>query len=136
MFGFINQEQKETMMKKIALASAMLTGLIALTAPMKPIRADEGGEKKWGREFSVDERLEKMTKKLNLTTDQQASFKTILEQSKTKMDAIREQMKSLHEDTQEKIRGVLTDDQKKKFDEMKKERKEHMEKEHQMKDKK
>jgi Spy/CpxP family protein refolding chaperone len=76
---------------------------------------------------SPEERLKRMTADLNLTSDQQAKIKTIMESEKTKMDALRddtsvegdakrEKMMSIRKDTQSQIRAVLTADQQAKFD--------------------
>lgn len=76
---------------------------------------------------SVDDQLKNMTDRLNLTADQQAKIKPILEdthsQAQTLMndnslsqDDRRSKMHSLHESSSAKIRDVLNDDQKKKFD--------------------
>lgn len=108
-------------MKKSLLAGVLLGGLMALTAPTTPAHAGSGCKMKCCHDFSVDEKLEKMTKKLGLTTEQQASIRTILEEKKTKMEGLKEQMKSSGDETQEKIKAVLTDEQKTKYDDMKKE---------------
>ena len=76
---------------------------------------------------SVDDQLKNLTYRLSLTADQQAKIKPILEdthaQSQTLMndsslsqDERRNKMRSLHETSSTKIRDVLNDDQKKKFD--------------------
>jgi periplasmic protein CpxP/Spy len=107
-------------MQKIVLASVVFGGLLALSAFSSPVQAGSKCEMKCCHEFSVDAKLEKMTKKLNLTSEQQASIRTILEEKKTKMEGLKEQMKSSGEETQEKIKAVLTDEQKTKYEEMKK----------------
>lgn len=76
---------------------------------------------------SVDDQLKNLTDRLSLTADQQAKIKPILEdthaQAQTLMhdnslsqDDRRTKMRSLHESSSAKIRDVLNDDQKKKFD--------------------
>jgi Spy/CpxP family protein refolding chaperone len=78
---------------------------------------------------SVDDQVKMLSQRLNLTDDQQAKIKPILEDQHTQMqalmqdsslspDARRDKAMSLHDQTHAKIRDVLTDDQKKKFDAM------------------
>jgi Spy/CpxP family protein refolding chaperone len=73
--------------------------------------------------------LEHMQKHLNLTADQTTQVKAIFADTDTQMASLhqdasipREQkwakMKSIHEASQTKIRSILTDDQKPKFDAM------------------
>jgi protein CpxP len=73
--------------------------------------------------------LEMMTKQLNLTTDQQTQIKAIQDDSRKQMMALRDdsslsqgdrqsKMMDIRKASQDKIRGVLTDEQKPKFDEM------------------
>lgn len=87
--------------------------------------------------MSVDERLKRMTKDLNLTTDQQAKIKPILEEeqkkaqalrddSGTDRQAIRQKMMQLWQDTSDQIRALLDDKQKEKFDKMEQQRQDRM----------
>jgi Spy/CpxP family protein refolding chaperone len=87
---------------------------------------------------SVDDQLKNMTQTLNLTDDQQAKIKPILEDAHSQMQKIMQddstlsredrmsKMRSLHETASSKVRDVLTDEQKKKFDDMQKEMQDHM----------
>ena len=86
---------------------------------------------------SVDERVQHLTKALNLTTDQQAKVKSILEDQKNQMASLKQdtsmsqqdrraKFQAIHQDTQQKIQAVLTDEQKAKFAEMQARHKEHM----------
>jgi Spy/CpxP family protein refolding chaperone len=72
---------------------------------------------------------DRMKQELNLTDDQTAQVKAILEDGRTKMEALRSnsslsqedrrsQMMSIHEAQQEKIEALLTPDQKTKYQEM------------------
>jgi Spy/CpxP family protein refolding chaperone len=81
--------------------------------------------------------LEMMTKHLNLTPDQVTQVKAIDEDGFTQMKALREdtttapadkhtKMKAIHDAQTAKIRAILTDDQKPKFDEMIARQQEHM----------
>ena len=76
--------------------------------------------------------LKMLTEKLNLTEDQQAKLKPILEDKSKQMNALRDdaslapadkqaKMKELHESFSEKINAVLTPDQQTKWKQMKQE---------------
>jgi periplasmic protein CpxP/Spy len=79
-----------------------------------------------GRE---EHQIEFLTKKLSLTPDQVTQVKAIDDNSRQQMMALRNdstvaqadkraKMMAIHQASQDKIRGVLTDDQKTKFDAM------------------
>ena len=83
-------------------------------------------------------RLEWLSKELNLTDDQQAKLKPILEEKSKQMKATREdstltqdqkseKMKQIHESTHSQINGILTPEQQKKFAQLKEQQKEHHE---------
>ena len=85
--------------------------------------------------------LEMLTQKLNLTADQQTQVKAIDEDARKQMMALRNdtslsqddrhaKMMNIRKSTQDKIRAILTDEQKTKYDAMQAEMKERM-KEHQ-----
>jgi Spy/CpxP family protein refolding chaperone len=76
--------------------------------------------------------LKMLTEKLNLTEDQQAKLKPILEDKSKQMKALRDdaslapadkqaKMKELHESFSEKINAVLTPDQQTKWKQMEQE---------------
>ena len=83
-----------------------------------------------GRQMpTVDDQLQKLTKALTLTDDQQAKIKPILESQRTQIEAIRNdssgnrrenftKMRDVHEKTVTQVKTVLNDDQKKKYDEL------------------
>jgi len=86
---------------------------------------------------SVDERLQHMTKMLNLSDDQQAKLRPILQQQQDQVASLKQntsmsqqdrhaKFQQIHQDTQQKIRGLLNDDQKAKFDQMQDRHKGHM----------
>jgi periplasmic protein CpxP/Spy len=79
-----------------------------------------------GRE---EHQIEQLTKKLNLTPDQVTQVKAIDDDSRQQMMALRSdssvaqsdkhaKMMAIHQASQDKIRAVLNDDQKTKFDAM------------------
>ncbi|MCK5792088.1 MAG: Spy/CpxP family protein refolding chaperone [Ketobacter sp.] len=71
--------------------------------------------------------LKGMTRQLNLTDEQQAQVKAILESKKAEMEAIRAQMQTLHAQTNAEIKTVLNPEQIKKFETMQEKRRERFE---------
>jgi len=76
---------------------------------------------------SVDDQLTAMTEQLNLSADQQAKIKPLLLDQHDQMQGLmrdqdmssddrRAKARSIHQSTVSKIRDVLNDDQKKKFE--------------------
>ena len=85
-----------------------------------------------------ERRIEMMTKHLGLTPDQVTQVKAIDQDGRTQMMAVHEdtslapadkhaKMKAIHEGQTAKVRAILTDDQKPKFDAMLAREREHME---------
>ena len=76
--------------------------------------------------------LDKMAKELNLTADQKDKVAAIMKETgenrKTEMQKMRENAKAEMEATDKKIEAVLTPDQVQKFEKMKADRKEKMDK--------
>ena len=81
---------------------------------------------------TVDDQLKHLTKKLNLSDDQQAKLKPILEDQRKQMDGIRNdsslsredrfsKMQEIRQSSDTQIKSVLNDDQQKNFDEMREE---------------
>jgi Spy/CpxP family protein refolding chaperone len=96
-----------------------------------------GGRHGWGGEH----RVERMKHELNLTDDQTAQVKAIFADSRTKMEALRgnsslsredrrSQMMAIHQTEESKIDGVLTPDQKTKYDAMQARMRERMQDRH------
>lgn len=78
-----------------------------------------------------DERLQMLTKQLNLTSDQQGKIKPILVDEQKKMDDLRndstlsrqdrfQKMQQIRQDSSTQIRATLDSDQQKKYDDMQK----------------
>ena len=115
-----------------AFLALMLCGLGAYAIQGGP----QGGQGGRGP-MNVADQVKDLTEKLTLTEDQQAKVKTILEDTRDQMQKLRsdESMsqedkmtkgRALREASTGKIREVLTDDQKKKFDQMEQERRDRM----------
>lgn len=118
-------------MKLIRLTTLLAACLFALAAgAQQNTPTQENGEHKHGGQMrSSDDMVQDLTTKLNLTADQQTKIKSILDESHQQMQATmndqslskedkRAKMKSTHESIQAKVREVLTDEQKPKFDAM------------------
>jgi Spy/CpxP family protein refolding chaperone len=88
--------------------------------------------------MSPDDRLKQMTTDLNLTADEQAKIKPILEDQQKKMDdarndnsggdrdAMRQKFEQIRTDANTKIRALLDDKQKAKFDQEEADREQRM----------
>jgi hypothetical protein len=90
---------------------------------------------------SVDDHVKELATKLNLTEDQQARVKAIMEDHHQQMEAMMKdgalsqqdkdaKMRSMHDSVHAKVREVLNDDQKPKFDAMVKDMEDHMHSHH------
>ena len=67
-----------------------------------------------------------MTKKLDLTKEQQDNILPILEDKHEKMEALHKQMKEMRQNAMAQIEAQLTPDQQEKFQKAREERKEKM----------
>jgi len=87
--------------------------------------------------MSPDARLKRMTKELNLTADEQAKIKPILEDEQKKMmdirndssldrQTMRDKMMQLQKGASDQIRAQLDEKQKETFDKLQQEREERM----------
>ena len=100
-----------------------------------------GGQGQGGRRgpmaMSPDDQLKRMTKDLNLTSDQQTKIKPILVDQQKKMDdlrndssldrqTMRSKMMQIRQDTTDQVRAQLDDKQKEKFDKQQQEREDRM----------
>jgi periplasmic protein CpxP/Spy len=82
-----------------------------------------------GRHFDPSKRTERMTKELNLTSDQQAKVLDIFKSEQSQMEGLRSdsslsqddrhsKMMEIHKTTNDQVRTLLDPDQQKKFDTM------------------
>src|SRR5690349_19018867 len=67
----------------------------------------------------IDKRVEHMTKKLGLNDSQKDQLKQVLQSEVDQIKPLQDQMKTIHDDTQTKIKAMLTPDQLKKYESMK-----------------
>ena len=100
------------------------------TAPAAPEHGAMGGHAMGA--MTPESRLKMLTEKLDLTEDQQAKLKPILEDESTQMKTLhddtslapedkRAKMKELHESSVEKMNAILTPDQQAKWKQMRQE---------------
>jgi len=111
----------------LALPALAQSGTTGSGAPDQSQGPPPGGGP-GGRRGGPEQRLEMMQKELNLTADQTAKIKAIFEDGRAQMAAQRDstasqedrraKMMSLREAENTKVKAVLTDDQKVKFDAM------------------
>ncbi len=101
----------------LAAAGAIALGSFALVQA----QSDHGGG---GRRHGGGFALERMTKELNLTADQQTKVQPIIDQAKPQIAAIHQEamqkVKAVMDSTTSQIRPLLTADQQKKLDDIQK----------------
>jgi len=115
--------------KTIIFTALCVLGLAAFAQQQNPSAQVPSSGDRAARHMvpSVDDQLKNLTSKLNLTADQQAKIKPILEDQHQQAQSLmsdtslsqddrRSKMRTVHESSSAKIRDVLNDDQKKKFD--------------------
>lgn len=120
-----------------SLGLACCFALSAQTADSQSTPAD--GSARHGGRFAADpaRQIQMLSKRLNLSSDQTAQLQPILADRAEKMKALfansslsredrRSQMMTIMQDTDAKIKGVLTADQKQKYDAMQEKRRERM----------
>ena len=111
-----------------AVMAGLLLGAMAVFA-QEPAAPPQGGGWQRGQMPTADQRLQRMTQALNLTEDQQAKIKPILENETTQMQSLRSdtalsqedrlaKMKQIRENTSSQINPILTPDQQKQYAEM------------------
>jgi Spy/CpxP family protein refolding chaperone len=126
---------------KKLLLTVIVNGALAmgLAAASIPARAqDQDTQSSGARQMrSPDEVVQKLGEKLNLTDDQKEQIKPIIADRQQKLQALRSdssgrrrqkarQAKSILEDSDKKIKAILTPDQQKQYAEMEQQMKEQM----------
>ncbi|MBS1823632.1 MAG: hypothetical protein JST61_16970 [Acidobacteria bacterium] len=111
----------------VALCSGVLCAVPMLAQDAAPATPPQGQMGPRGGGRMEGRQLEMLTKRLNLTADQQTQVKAIDDDTGKQMMAVRNdtslsqedrrsKMMAIRKASQDKIRGVLTDDQKTKYD--------------------
>lgn len=110
----------------VVLVTALFVMGQTATAPQTPPQ----GHEEMGSIGSPEGHLQMLSERLNLTEDQKAKLKPILEDQAEQMRSLRSdtsltpeqkaaKKKAIHETTHDQINAVLTPDQQEKFKEMK-----------------
>jgi periplasmic protein CpxP/Spy len=129
-------------LSRLAISGLLATGLTLCSAaafaqqdtPAPDASAQQGGHR---QPPTPDEQVARMTKRYNLSSDQQTQIKPILANQQQQMQALRQdsslsredkmaKMKSLRDDSSSKIQALLNDSQKQKFAQDQQRRQEHM----------
>jgi Spy/CpxP family protein refolding chaperone len=119
---------------RIALSGLLATGLtlgsaaaFAQDSPAPDAAAQGNGGRGMGRmQMTPDEQVARMTKRYNLSADQQTQIKPILANQQQQMTALRgdsslsredrmAKMKGIRDDSSTKIQAILNDTQKKQY---------------------
>jgi Spy/CpxP family protein refolding chaperone len=103
------------------LGLCMLTVALSLSGAVA--WADEDGK---GYGHDPKSYLEKLTKKLSLTQEQQDKILPIIEEKHQRMQGLHEQMKEIRQQAMGKIEAELTPEQQEKWKKMQEERQEKM----------
>ena len=111
-----------------AVIFAVLAGSTAAYPQMGP---DQGGAMGHGpgQPMSTDQRLQHMTKQLNLTSEQQQQIKPILENESKQMQSLHQdsslsqqdrmsKMMQIRQGTAEQVKPILNADQQQKYEQM------------------
>jgi hypothetical protein len=99
--------------------------------------AQYGGQGHRHQMPSVDDQVNRLSENLNLTDSQKTQVRTILQDQQDKLNALRQnsslsredrhtKMMEIHQRASGQIRGLLNEDQQKKYDVMEKERQQEM----------
>jgi len=127
---------------RLAISGLLATGLTLCSAaafaqqdtPAPDASAQQGGHR---QPPTPDEQVARMTKRYNLSSDQQSQIKPILANQQQQMQALRldsslsqedrmAKVKSIRDDSSAKISALLNDSQKQKFAQDQQRRQEHM----------
>ena len=112
------------MKSRLITFTAACVALVA-TASLGLAQDKDGGWHKRGHHKRGNP-VERLTKSLDLTPDQQAKIQPIFDQAKPQIAAVRQdamqKIKTIRENTQAQIRPILTPAQQQKFDALKKAR--------------
>lgn len=75
---------------------------------------------------TAQDQLNRLTKDLNLTQDQQQKMLPILQDAHNRMQALGKQMRQVMQDSRQKLEAQMTASQKEKFQQQMKQRRRHM----------
>jgi Spy/CpxP family protein refolding chaperone len=124
----VPNERNEKQMKSrlITLSAACLTlfATVAIGQAQDPAAKNNDRPNRW--QHNRGDRMEHLTKALDLTPEQQAKIQPIFDQAKPQIMALRQEtrqkIQAIRENVQSQIRPILTPAQQQKFDALKKAR--------------
>jgi periplasmic protein CpxP/Spy len=133
---FLRSTMSAVLAAGLTLCSGAAIAQDSSTTPQQP-QAPGGGEGMHRHGMSPDEALARMTKRYNLSADQQSQIKPILQDQQQQMEALRSdtttsrddkmaKAKSIREASNTKIESVLNDQQKQQYEQDMQKRAEHM----------
>jgi Spy/CpxP family protein refolding chaperone len=102
-------------MKKSIVAIAILGFLMI---PLFLTSTSQAKTGHYDKRMDPDKKISKLTKKLALSPDQADTIRQLEKEKHEKMEALMDQMHSLHDEYHEKIVKVLNAEQKEKFEKM------------------
>ncbi len=105
-----------------SLSRLFVTILMGIALSLGAGQALAGG-KGHGHKHDPQSKLEKLTKKLELTQEQQDKILPILQDKHQKMEALHNQMKEVRQHAMAQVEAQLTPEQKEKFQKSREERK-------------
>jgi protein CpxP len=126
------QKNKAVGFGVLALSALVMLGQVAFSGPSQQGEQRRGG----GRPvMDVGQRVENLSKQLNLTDDQKPKVRAIYEDAANQRQALRqdtslsrqdrmEKMRAINQSTRKQIENILTAEQKKKWNEIMKENRE------------
>lgn len=109
------QERHESLPKLKAFA---MGAFVVLVSGMLVVAPGWAGGKGKHHGHDPEKKMQKLTKKLGLSEEQQAKVKPILEQKHQKMQELHNQMKQVRKDAQAQIEAQLTPEQVDKYKHM------------------
>jgi Spy/CpxP family protein refolding chaperone len=122
-----NERKEKQMKSRLITLSAACVALFATAAigqAQDPAAKNNDRPNRW--QHNRGDRMEHLTKALDLTPEQQAKIKPIFEQAKPQIMALRQEtrqkVQAIRENIQSQIRPILTPAQQQKFDALKKAR--------------
>ena len=120
----------------LSAACVALFATVSIGLAQEPAAKNNERPNRW--QHRRDNRLEHLTRALDLTPEQQAKVKAIFEQAKPQIQAARQEAKqkrqAIRENIQSQIRPILTPAQQQKFDAIKKAREDMLKAREEMRD--
>lgn len=121
-----SKENRITKDSRTPWVSRLLVSSLVSTAMVLGVGAAWAGGDGHGYKHDPKSKLERMTKKLDLTQEQQDKILPILEDKHQKMEALHNQMKEMRQNAMSQIEAQLNPEQQEKFRKAREERKEKM----------